>query len=190
MSQRDELKMQMLYGVNQADACQAFALGASSARIQQNLRDVGSRIVRVFLYDKCGPDPVTEWPVFVSYVDAVLKIGANPMITFAKMHKPVSDLEAVEEFANRSADVVRRCHRALGRRAGTRLVLVRVERAQQRVDQRTRYFRGIQAHLRANRSPLRAFAKAVPKWAQASHRRTRSRRFSALLARLGVAVRE
>ncbi len=109
MSQNDGMKMRMLYGVNQADACQAFALGDSSKLIQQQLRDIGTRMIRLFLYDKGAPDPVTQWPIFVSYVEAVLNVGAKPMITFAKMHKPVSDLEAVDEFANRSGDVVRRC---------------------------------------------------------------------------------
>ncbi len=103
------MKMQMVYGVNQADACQAFAIGDSSERIQQRLRDVGTRMIRLFLYDKGAPDPTTQWPTFISYVEAVLNVGAKPMITFAKMHKPVDDLDAVDEFANRSGDVVRRC---------------------------------------------------------------------------------
>jgi beta-xylosidase len=102
-------KMTMTYGVNQADACQAFALGEASGPMQQRLREIGTGMIRLFLYDKGAPDPVTEWPVFVSYVQAVLNVGAKPMITFAKMHRPVNDLAAVEEFADRSADVVRRC---------------------------------------------------------------------------------
>jgi Glycosyl hydrolases family 39 len=109
MMRNNEIRMRMLYGVNQADACQAFALGDSAGRIQQNLREIDSRIIRLFLYDKGAPDPETEWPIFVSYVQAVLNTGAQPMITFAKMHKPVNDLVAVDEFANRSGDVVRRC---------------------------------------------------------------------------------
>jgi len=109
MSENKETKMRMLYGVNQADACQAFALGECAGRIQQNLREIDSRIIRLFLYDKGAPDPVTQWPTFVSYAEAVLNVGAKPMITFAKMHKPVNDLAAVEEFADRSGDVVRRC---------------------------------------------------------------------------------
>jgi hypothetical protein len=109
MSQNDGMKMTMLYGVNQADACQAFALGNSSELIQERLRNIGTRMIRLFLYDKGAPDPVTQWPTFVSYVQAVLNVGAKPMITFAKMHKPVDDLEAIDEFANRSGDVVRRC---------------------------------------------------------------------------------
>ena len=108
MGNYNEMKMNLLYGVNQADACEAFAIGESSERIQQRLRDIGTRMIRLFLYDKGAPDPVTQWPIFVSYVQAVLNVGAKPMITFAKMH-PVNDLEAVEEFANRSGEVVRRC---------------------------------------------------------------------------------
>jgi hypothetical protein len=109
MSHSDQIKMKMLYGVNQADACQAFAIGESSERIQQRLRDIGTRMIRLFLYDKGAPDPVTQWPIFVSYVQAVQNVDAKPMITFAKMHKPADDLEAADEFASRSADVVRRC---------------------------------------------------------------------------------
>lgn len=109
MSSNERMTMKMRYGVNQADACQAFAIGDSSALIQQRLRDIDTRLIRLFLYDKGAPDPVTEWPVFASYVNAVLDVGATPMITFAKMHRPVTDLDAVQEFAERSGDVVRRC---------------------------------------------------------------------------------
>src|SRR6478672_3629169 len=109
MAKDNDTRMRMLYGVNQADACQAFALGESANRIQRNLREIDSRLIRLFLYDKGAPDPLTQWTVFVSYVNAVLNVGAKPMITFAKMHKPVNDLAAVEEFADRSGEVVRRC---------------------------------------------------------------------------------
>ena len=102
----EEKPMRMIYGVNQADACQAFALGEARERIGQHLRDIDTRMVRLFLYDKGAPDPVTQWPVFVSYVEAARNIGAKPMITFAKMHKPVNDLAAVDEFAD-SSDYVR-----------------------------------------------------------------------------------
>jgi Glycosyl hydrolases family 39 len=109
MIQHGNCTMRMLYGVNQADACQAFAIGESSARIQQRLRDIDTRLIRLFLFDKGAPDPVAEWPTFASYVQAVLNVGAIPMITFAKMRKPVDDLQAVAEFAEASATVVRRC---------------------------------------------------------------------------------
>src|SRR5258708_37189886 len=103
------MRRRRVYGVNQADACRASAVGDARQRIGQNLRDIDTRMIRLFLYDKGAPDPVTQWPIFVSYVEAALNIGAKPMITFAKMHKPVNDLEAVQEFADRSGDVVRRC---------------------------------------------------------------------------------
>jgi len=109
MTQRNEIQMRMQYGVNQADACQAFALGDSRLRIWQRLRDIDTRLIRLFLYDKGAPDPVTQWPIFASYVEAVLHVGAKPMITFAKLHKPISDLAAVEDFANQSGEVVRCC---------------------------------------------------------------------------------
>ena len=109
MTAAEPRKMTMVYGVNQADACQAFALGDSSALMQQRLREIGTRMIRLFLFDKGAPDPVREWPIFAAYVQAVLSVGAVPMITFAKMHEPVNNLAAVEAFASRSGDVVRRC---------------------------------------------------------------------------------
>src|SRR5215203_264988 len=109
MSHYNEIEMKMLYGINQADGCHSFAIGESSERIQQCLREISTGIIRLFLYDKGAPDPFTQWPIFESYVQAVLNVGAKPMITFAKMHKPVNDVEAVEDFANRSGEVVRRC---------------------------------------------------------------------------------
>jgi hypothetical protein len=109
MGENGQIKMRMIYGVNQADACEAFAIGSASPLIQQRLRDIDTRLIRLFLYDKGAPDPQTEWPTFVSYVEAVLNVGAKPMITFAKMHDRVDDRQAVREFADRCGDVVRRC---------------------------------------------------------------------------------
>jgi hypothetical protein len=105
----DEKRLQMLYGVNQADQCGDFALGAARERIWQRLRDIDTRLIRLFLFDKGAPNPVTEWPVFASYVQAVLNVGATPMITFAKLHRPLDDVRAVRWFANQCADVVWNC---------------------------------------------------------------------------------
>jgi hypothetical protein len=104
-----ETRMRMLYGVNQADQCWDFALGAARERIWERLRAIDTRMVRLFLFDKGAPDPVAEWPVFASYVQAVLNIGAVPMITFAKLNRPLDDPRAVRWFANRCADVVWNC---------------------------------------------------------------------------------
>jgi hypothetical protein len=104
-----ETRMRMLYGVNQADQCWDFALGAARERIWERLRAIDTRMVRLFLFDKGAPGPVAEWPVFASYVQAVLNIGAVPMITFAKLSRPLDDPRAVRWFANRCADVVWNC---------------------------------------------------------------------------------
>jgi hypothetical protein len=101
--------MQMLYGVNQADQCWDFALGAERELIWQRLRDIDTRLVRLFLFDKGAPDPVKQWPVFAAYVQAVLNVGATPMITFAKLHRSLDDPRAIRWFGNQCADVVWNC---------------------------------------------------------------------------------
>jgi hypothetical protein len=73
------------------------------------LRDIDTRMIRLFLFDKGAPNPVTEWPTFRSYVQAVLNVGAVPMITFAKLHRPLDDSRAIRWFANQCSDVVWGC---------------------------------------------------------------------------------
>jgi len=98
--------MQLLYGVNQADQCWDFALGRERERIWERLREIDTRMIRLFLFDKGAPDPVTDWPTFARYVQAVLNVGATPMITFAKLHRPLDDPRAIRWFAEQCADVV------------------------------------------------------------------------------------
>src|SRR5712691_4632388 len=81
-------RVQLRYGVNETDSWWHFALGPARGRIQERLREMGTEIIRVFLYDKNAPDPVTEWPLVRSYIDAVLAVGAVPMVTFAKFNRP------------------------------------------------------------------------------------------------------
>jgi hypothetical protein len=104
-----ETRMQMMYGVNQADQCWDFALGEERERIWERLREIDTRLIRIFLFDKGAPDPVKEWKVFASYVQAVLNVGAVPMITFAKFRRPFDDPRAIRWFANQCADVVWSC---------------------------------------------------------------------------------
>jgi hypothetical protein len=103
------MRMQMLYGVNQADQCWDFVLGPARELIWEQLRTIDTRVIRLFLFDKGAPDPVTQWPIFASYVQAVLNVGAIPMITFAKLRRPLDDPRAVRWFANQCADVVWNC---------------------------------------------------------------------------------
>lgn len=105
----EETRMRTRYGVNQADQCWDFAVGEERKRIWSMLQEIDTRMIRLFLFDKGAPDPVAEWPVFASYVQAVLEVGAVPMITFAKLHRPLDDPRAVRWFANQCSDVVWGC---------------------------------------------------------------------------------
>jgi len=104
-----EKRMRLHYGVNQADECWDFARGPAREIIQRRLREIDTRLIRLFLFDKQAPDPVEEWPVFASYVQAVLDVGAVPMITFAKFRRPLDDPRAIRWFANQCADVAWNC---------------------------------------------------------------------------------
>jgi len=100
--------MHLRYGVNMADECQAFVAGARRGEVRERLRQIGTAVIRLFLFDKGGPDPVRDWPGFARHVDAVLAVGAVPMITFAKF-RPQDDPRSLRRFAGRCADVVWGC---------------------------------------------------------------------------------
>jgi len=104
-----ETHMGLLYGVNETDSWWHFALGPQRERIWARLREMDTRIIRIFLFDKNAPDPVRDWHLFVSYIQAVLNVGAIPMVTFAKFPRPVDDPRAVRWFTNRCADIVWSC---------------------------------------------------------------------------------
>lgn len=104
-----ETRMQLLYGVNQADECWDFAVGPAREAIAARLREIDTRIIRLFLFDKHAPDPVKDWPTFARYVQAVLNVGAVPMITFGRFHRPFDDPRALRSFTNQCADVVWSC---------------------------------------------------------------------------------
>lgn len=104
-----ETRMKLRYGVNQADECWDFAVGPARERIWKRLREVDTQIIRLFLFDKMAPDPVSDWPTFAKYVQAVLNVGATPMITFAKLRRPLDDPRAIRWFANQCSDVVWNC---------------------------------------------------------------------------------
>jgi len=106
-----ETRMRLRYGVNETDSWWHFALGPQRETIWGRLREMDTRIIRIFVFDKKTPDPVTDWHLFASYIQAVLNVGAIPMITFAKFPLPrlVDDPRAVRWFANQCADVVWSC---------------------------------------------------------------------------------
>jgi hypothetical protein len=101
-----ESRLKLLYGVNEADSWWHFAIGPRRERIWARLREMDVRIIRIFLYQKGTPDPVSDWKTFAAYVQAVLDVGAIPMVTFAQFPGPIGDGRAIRAFANRCGDVV------------------------------------------------------------------------------------
>jgi len=102
-------EVRLRYGVNETDSWWHFAQGQARDRIRERLREMRTEIIRIFLYDKNAPDPLTEWPLLRSYLDAVLAVGAVPMVTFAKFDRPADDPRAVRWFAERCGDIVWHC---------------------------------------------------------------------------------
>jgi hypothetical protein len=102
-------RMQLRYGFNEVDGWWHISLGEHREQIRQRLRLMGTRVIRIFVFDKPVPDPVTQWPLFAGYVQAVLDAGAVPMITFAKYHPPHDDPRNLRTYVERSKDVVWAC---------------------------------------------------------------------------------
>jgi len=112
------VRMRLRYGFNEADSWWHFAQGLQRERIWTRLRALHPRVVRIFLFDKNAPDPVGDWPLFAAYVQAVLNLGAVPMVTFAKSPRAVDNPRAVRWFATRCADVVWSCLEEWGEQVG------------------------------------------------------------------------
>src|SRR5437870_4709226 len=107
-----ETRMELQYGVNEADSWSHFALGPQRERIWARHKELGTRIIRIFLFEKYSPDPVKDWQIIASCLDAVLQTGATPMVTFAKSSPPYDDLQLAQGFAIQCAEVVRKCIRS------------------------------------------------------------------------------
>jgi hypothetical protein len=102
-------RMQLRYGFNEVDGWWDIGLGPHRERIRRHHRLMGTQVVRIFVFDKPVPDPVTEWDLFAAYVQAVLDMGALPMVTFAKYHPPHDEPRNLRTFVARCADVVWGC---------------------------------------------------------------------------------
>jgi hypothetical protein len=101
--------MKLQYGFNEIDGWGAFALGEHKDKIHRRLRLMGTKVVRVFVFDKPVPDPFSEWPYFASALQAVLDIGAKPMVTFAKFHPPFDRPRNIGKFVSRCSEVLWGC---------------------------------------------------------------------------------
>jgi hypothetical protein len=78
-------------------------------RFKGNLRMMRTAVIRVFVFDKPVPNPITNWDLFVGYIQAVLDVGAVPMVTFAKYPPPYDNPRHLRTFIARCSDIVYGC---------------------------------------------------------------------------------
>jgi hypothetical protein len=102
-------RMKLLYGFNEIDGWVAFSMGEHREQIHRRLRLMGTKVIRVFVFDKPVPDPVKEWHFFAGVLQAVLDVGAKPMVTFAKFHPPYDDPRGIRDFVARCSEIVWSC---------------------------------------------------------------------------------
>ena len=101
--------MQLRYGFNEIDGWAAFSMGEHRERIHRRLRLMGTKVIRVFVFDKPVPDPFKEWHWFAAVLQAVLDAGAKPMVTFAKFHPPYDNPANIRNFVARCCEIVWSC---------------------------------------------------------------------------------
>ena len=84
-------RMQLRYGFNEVDGWWHMSLGEHREQIRRRLRLMDTRVIRIFVFDKPVPDPVTQWPLFAGYVQAVLDAGAVPPSEFVGYTQPEAE---------------------------------------------------------------------------------------------------
>lgn len=102
-------RMQLRYGFNEVYGWSPFSQGEHRELIHRRHRLMGTQVVRLFVFDQPVPDPIKDWHLFAGTVQAVLDIGAKPMVTFAKFHPPYDDPRNIRQFVARCAEVVWGC---------------------------------------------------------------------------------
>ena len=90
-------------------------MGEHREQIHRRLRLMGTKVIRVFVFDKPVPDPFKEWHWFAAVLQAVLDVGAKPMVTFAKFHPPYDDPTKHPQFRRPLSRDRLGLHRAVGR---------------------------------------------------------------------------
>lgn len=101
--------MKLRYGFNEIDGWSAFSMGDHRAQIHRRLRLMGTKVIRIFVFDKPVPNPFREWHWFAAVLQGVLDIGAKPMVTFAKFHPPYDDPKNIRDFVARCSEIVWGC---------------------------------------------------------------------------------
>ncbi len=102
-------RSRLRYGINEATGWHDFANGSHQDQISEYLRAIQTQIVRIYAFDSWTPNPVSDWPAFTRYVNAVLKAGATPMITFVRFRPPFGNPRMIQWFAQRCGDLVWSC---------------------------------------------------------------------------------
>lgn len=111
--------MQLRYGFNEIDGWWHMSLGAHGERIRHRLRCMDTAVIRVLVFGQAAPDPVKDWHLFAAHVQAVLDVGARPMITFAKFPAPYDDPRNIRTFVARCSELVWSCIEQWGAEAVT-----------------------------------------------------------------------
>lgn len=101
--------MKLRYGFNEIYGWWHLSQGEHREAIQRRLRLMDTKVVRLFVYDQPVPDPFKDWHDFEHMVQAVLGIGAKPMITFAKFPPPYDRAKNIRDFVARSSEIVWSC---------------------------------------------------------------------------------
>ncbi len=102
-------RMQLRYGFNEIYGWWHLSAGPYREEVQRRLRLMDTSVVRVFVFDQPVPDPVKNWGAFAGCLQAILDIGARPMVTFAKFQPPYDKPSHIRDFVQRSTDVVWGC---------------------------------------------------------------------------------
>lgn len=102
-------KMQLRYGFNEIYGWWNLSQGPHRERIRRRLQLMGTHVVRLFVFDQPVPDPFRDWHAFSGTVQAVLDVGATPMVTFAKFHPPYDDARSIRNFVARCSEIVWGC---------------------------------------------------------------------------------
>lgn len=102
-------RMKMRYGFNEIYGWWHFSRGEHREEIQRRLRLMDTKVVRVFVFDQPVPDPFKDWQSFEGFIQAILDIGAKPMVTFAKFPAPYDKPKNIRDFVARSSEVVWGC---------------------------------------------------------------------------------
>ena len=70
-------RMKLRYGFNEIYGWWHMSQGADHREVQRRLKLMGTKVVRLFVFDQPVPSPFKDWHSFERLVQAVLDIGAN-----------------------------------------------------------------------------------------------------------------